>query len=60
MGHIRSCCPKIASGVKLERRKWHIFRDDKDKQFLCELEEGLCAEGEQVDVEKTMLDNRFL
>ena len=49
MGHIRCRCPKIASGVKLERRKWYILRDDKDKQFLCELVEGMCAEGEQVD-----------
>ena len=60
MGHIRSRCPKTASGVTLEPRKWYPFRDDKDEQFLFEPVEGTCAEREQVDVGKTMLDKQVL
>ena len=51
-GHIRSCCPKTASGVTTETRRWYPFRDDVNKQFLCEPVEGMCAAKEQVDVGK--------
>ena len=52
--------PKTTSGITLEPRKWQSFHDHRDKQFLFEPVEGMCAEREQVDVEKTTLDKRVL